>query len=710
MTAKNPQILQIFLFVLISSLFCPFTSGKIIYVNNNVGQADFQTIQAAIDDANDGDTVLVAPGTYTGDGNRDIDFKGKAITVKSKDGYDTCIINCKGSEEEPHRGFFFHNGEDANSILQGFTIINGYEDEGGGIFCNTSSPLITDCLITANTALGTGGGIHCADSNFSMIRCIIRNNVANSGGGICIGSAFYSDWQSSSLTLINCFITGNQAIGLFGGGILCRGKVTLSNCTVFGNRAVVEGGGIYFEIQGRKISNSILYGNMALRASEIAQGPHGAAGCRPELIIITHSIVGSDSNAIDFPHCYNGEWLHTDPLFAQPGYWDPNGIIDDPNDDFWVEGDYHLKSQAGRWDPNSGSWVIDDITSPCIDAGDPNSPVAFEPFPNGGIINMGAYGGTSEASKSPSGLHSKYGGGTGEPNTPYLIYTAQHLNIIGAEPNDWDKYFKLMADIDLSSYLYDCAPIAPDTNNTEIGFQGISFTGVFDGNGHTISQISITGASYLGLFGQMESGVQIRNLGVVDVNITGSGDYFGALAGFSRGNITTSYCTGTVSGDRFVGGLTGRNWGKITTSYNVCAVAGNEDAGGIAAGNYGSITNSYSTGAVIANRGVGGLVGENYGSIATCYSTGPVNGDQRAGGLVGYNWQDADVTASFWDVETSGLPTSAGGTGKTTTEMQTASTFLEAGWDFVDETENGAEDIWWIPESSEYPKLWWEFP
>ena len=70
------------------------------------------------------------------------------------------------------------------------------------------------------------------------------------------------------------------------------------------------------------------------------------------------------------------------------------------NDDFWVEGDYHLKSQAGRWDPNSQSWVIDDVTSPCIDAGDPNSPVALEPFPNGGIINMGAYGGTAEASKS----------------------------------------------------------------------------------------------------------------------------------------------------------------------------------------------------------------------------------------------------------------------------------------------------------------------
>jgi hypothetical protein len=105
--------------------------------------------------------------------------------------------------------------------------------------------------------------------------------------------------------------------------------------------------------------------------------------------------------------------IDVDPCFANPGYWDPNGTPEDPNDDFWVSGDYHLKSQAGRWQSgydsqftilNSqlphGAWVKDDITSPCIDAGDPMSPIGLEPFPNGGRINIGAYGGTSEASKS----------------------------------------------------------------------------------------------------------------------------------------------------------------------------------------------------------------------------------------------------------------------------------------------------------------------
>jgi hypothetical protein len=114
--------------------------------------------------------------------------------------------------------------------------------------------------------------------------------------------------------------------------------------------------------------------------------------------------VGNSTIGVAYSDVQNG-WLgegniDSDPLFAAPGYWDPNGTPDDPSDDAWVDGDYHLKSQAGRWDPVGGSWVIDEVTSPCIDAGDPNSLIGLEPFPNGGRVNMGAYGGTAEASKS----------------------------------------------------------------------------------------------------------------------------------------------------------------------------------------------------------------------------------------------------------------------------------------------------------------------
>jgi len=116
---------------------------------------------------------------------------------------------------------------------------------------------------------------------------------------------------------------------------------------------------------------------------------------------------------------------------------------------------------------------------------------------------------------------------------------------------------------------------------------------------------------------------------------------------------------------------------------------------------------------------VGGLAGTNFGTIHCSYSAGAVSGIQKVGGLVGDNWGGGIVTTCFWDIEMSGLTDMCGiesssatgcdnSYGKTTIEMQTASTFLDAGWDFVDETENGTEDIWCIDEGLDYPRLWWE--
>jgi len=257
----------------------------------------------------------------------------------------------------------------------------------------------------------------------------------------------------------------------------------------------------------------------------------------------------------------------------------------------------------------------------------------------------------------------KYGGGTGEPNDPYQIATAADLIALGESPGDYGKHFILTADIDLDPNLpgrkiFDKAVIGPEVNEAKWWpFGETPFTGVFDGNGHTISHLTIVGVEHVGLFGQLASGAEVNDLGVVDVNIVGSSHYVGGLVGSNGGTVTHGYSTGAISGDWYVGGLVGYNGGAVTQ----------------------------------------------------CYSTGSLSGDWYVGGLVGWTYNSA-VTQCFWDTQMSGQAESTGGTGKTTAEMQMAKTFLDAGWDFVGETANGTEDIWWINEGKDYPRLWWELP
>jgi hypothetical protein len=288
-------------------------------------------------------------------------------------------------------------------------------------------------------------------------------------------------------------------------------------------------------------------------------------------------------------------------------------------------------------------------------------------------------------------------------------------------PEDYDKHFILTADIDLDPNLpgrkvFDRAIIAPHMGTTNDWFRGTSFTGVFDGKGHTIRNLKVTGGEYLGLFGVLGSPALVSNLGLEGVEVSGSGNYVGGLVGENNGAITASYSSGSIRGSgHSVGGLVGRNYGGLAglfygglaTSYSAGSVNGAGDVGGLVGHNQGSIVSSYSSASVSGGDGVGGLVGFNMGkgSIGSSYSTGSVSGVCWVGGLVGSKFVYATITTSFWDIQTSGQATSAGGTGKTTLQMQTAKTFLDAGWDFVGETVNGTEDVWWIDEGKDYPRL-----
>jgi len=261
---------------------------------------------------------------------------------------------------------------------------------------------------------------------------------------------------------------------------------------------------------------------------------------------------------------------------------------------------------------------------------------------------------------SPKLNISDYSGGSGTAGAPYKIGTAGDLLAMAANIGDYDAYFVLTANINLASYNFTTAVIASDTNNTDWNFEGVAFTGVFDGNGYTISNLTIntggTGNDYLGLFGKTGSGGQIKNLGLKNVSITGGNNsyYLGGLAGHnaSGSNIGNCHSTGSVSGgasSNHLGGLTGDNDGNISNCYSTGTINsgdGSNDLGGLVGLGGGTISNSYSTSDVNSgdsSQYLGGLIARNWGGGATinkCYSTGTIKGGDSSkylGGLMGFN-------------------------------------------------------------------------
>lgn len=195
------------------------------------GMGDVQTIQMAIDSCTHGDTVLLADGVYTGDGNRDLDLRGRRILLHSENGPGASIIDCQGSPAEPYRAFTLMNASDSSCIIDGITIRGGYGPTysggpcGGGLLCVLASPLIRNCIITGNTAT-LGGAVFVSQSNARFENCTFVENSAIYGGGIF-------SYDQSALTLDNCIIAFNRQ----GPSMSCYefGTATLSCTDVFGN-------------------------------------------------------------------------------------------------------------------------------------------------------------------------------------------------------------------------------------------------------------------------------------------------------------------------------------------------------------------------------------------------------------------------------------------------------------------------------------------
>jgi predicted outer membrane repeat protein len=299
---------------------------------------DYDTIQAAVDASENGDEVIVANGTYRGEGNRDLNFQGKAITVRSAQGAEKCILDCGGTEADPHRAFLFTAGEDDNLIVDGFTITQGYQTSGGAVYLSGSSPVIQNCYFLTNHAAqyggaiecynycnpmisycafqdnsgGIGAGIFCANSNPVIQHCTFTNNIATSGGGGGIGCYTASPEiryctfignsasegggilceQDSDPNILFCTFTGNT-VTHFGGGISVRNDCDafIHGCHIYNNVAGSYGGGIFFTQGVPTIQNSLIAGN----TSEFEGG--GISCYQGEVTIINCSIMKNRSLA-----------------------------------------------------------------------------------------------------------------------------------------------------------------------------------------------------------------------------------------------------------------------------------------------------------------------------------------------------------------------------------------------------------------------------
>ena len=301
------------------------------------------------------------------------------------------------------------NAGSSSPILTNCTFTANYSEIGGGLFNRRSTATLINCIFSANSARYSGGGAYNTGGAPVLIDCTFKGNYVTegSGGGMANSS-------STSPKLAGCTFSGNIADQ--GGGMSNHSgsSPTATGCTFSGNTAANDGGAIYSSGSVVGLINCTLLGNSAKRGNTLSCFRPHPRFAGPSSVEVVASIVwdGPDWIGEHFGSTISvtysdiqGGWpgdgnIDADPLFVDPGYCDPNGTPEDANDDFWVDGDYHLKSQAGRWNSDEGRWVMDEVTSRCIDAGNPGNPVSNERFPNGGIINMGAYGGTAEASKS----------------------------------------------------------------------------------------------------------------------------------------------------------------------------------------------------------------------------------------------------------------------------------------------------------------------
>jgi len=273
-----------------------------VHATTHLVPQDYSTIQSAVDAAASGDTVLVAPGTYRGVGNKNIEFRGVDIVVTSSAGPEDTIIDC----EFDGRGFYLHRGETRATLVRGFTIVNGNADNtapgipvGGGVYCTLASPTIADCSVLFCTAGYSGGGIGLLISDALIERCTLSGNYAGQLGG---GLSFYS----GDLLVRGCVIAANGASDGAGVAFTGAGSNRLVGCTVVANGSGEGAGGIraYYPMW---IERCIVWSNCSILGDAEIECPSAVLAC-----------TDVDSTGVSGSVTYGEDCLFVDPECCLP--------------------------------------------------------------------------------------------------------------------------------------------------------------------------------------------------------------------------------------------------------------------------------------------------------------------------------------------------------------------------------------------------------
>ncbi len=581
--------------------------------------------------------------------------------------------------------------------------VSGYQLIGGLVGLNKSSGTINESyaigyisgsrLVGGLAGRNYGGSIYWSNAS-STVSC--DNEMV---GGLAGGS-------STGSIISNCYSTGTitgdayKAGGLIGDLEYGQLLSCYSHCSVSGSNSV---GGL---IGSAKVLDvEYCYSTGVVSGSRypggfmgyLYSGSSGIKSCFWDVDSsgMTNGFSSYNIGTISELQGLNTGEMQTRSTFTDAG-WDFIDESSNGTDDFWSMKLYPILSIN-----TDGFISIPDITSlPQIDAEALIISSGFVPgnisydynsiIPEGNVISQFPLAGKMRVSGAYINYTLSLGvypiTGLGTKESPYIISDFEGFNIFCDPENAvkyWEEgvYTRLDNDIDLDPVLpdrqlYTMAPISPDSAGS--GYQGKEFSGVFDGSGKIVSNLTIDGSYYCGMFGRIGTSGSVINLGLENVSVTGSFDNISGLAGESSGNVSNCYITGIVSGRDAVGGLVAEN-------------------------NRGSIDNCYSTCSVTGDYEIGGLVGSNYfGSISNCYSIGIVDGNLLEGGLVGSDL--SGIISNCYLYIYCGL-NNGHGIPLDDTGLETKSSF--SGFDFTGDNADGSGDYWAI-EPGYMPRLVWQ--